>query len=157
MRIIRGIERRETVDSKEGAKDYVGIRKGLAGQSLGELEAQILDIIWDLESPVSTTQVFKVMYPRRELSYSTIMLTMAKLARKGILSQERTGDKKTDPFVYRPNISREQMGVSLLNSVSQRVLGKPLDEGIVDLCGKDGRLDEHSMNRLKEMIATADA
>ena len=71
------------MDSKDGARDYVGIRKGLGGQSLGELEAQILDIIWDLEPPVSTTQVFKVMYPRRELSYSTIMLTMAKLARKG--------------------------------------------------------------------------
>lgn len=147
----------EKMDSKEGAKDYVGIRKGLAGQSLGELEAQILDIVWDLEPPVSTTQVFKVMYPRRELSYSTIMLTMAKLARKGILSQERTGDKKTDPFVYQPNITREQMGISLLNSVSQRVLGKPLNEGIVDLCGKDGRLDDRAMDRLREMIAVAEA
>ena len=86
-------------------------------------------------SPVSTTQVFKVMYPRRELSYSTIMLTMAKLAKKGILDQERTGDKKTDPFIYRTNITREEMGISLLNSVSRQVLGKPLHEGIAFLCG----------------------
>ena len=29
-----------------GTRDYLGIRKGLGGQSLGELEAQILDIVW---------------------------------------------------------------------------------------------------------------
>ena len=71
------------MDSTTGTRDYLGVRKSLDGQSLGELEAQILDIIWDLEPPVTSTQVFKIMYPRRELSYSTIMLTMAKLSRKG--------------------------------------------------------------------------
>lgn len=145
------------MEKKEGAKDYVGVRKGLSGQSLGELEAQILDIIWDLEPPVSTTQVFKVMYPRRELSYSTIMLTMAKLAKKGILDQERTGDKKTDPFIYRTNITREEMGISLLNSVSRQVLGKPLHEGIAFLCGTDGKLDAKSMDKLKKMVNESEA
>ena len=139
------------MDSKEGARDYVGIRKGLGGQSLGELEAQILDIVWELEPPVSTTQVFKVMYPRRELSYSTIMLTMAKLARKGILAQERTGDKKTDPFIYKTNITREEMGVSLLNAVAKQVLRKPLYEAIPALCGTEGKLNTNSLEKLKKL------
>jgi hypothetical protein len=39
------------MDSKTGTKDYLGVRKSLDGYSLGELEAQILDIIWDLEPP----------------------------------------------------------------------------------------------------------
>ena len=140
------------MDSKDGARDYVGVRKGLGGQSLGELEAQILDIIWDLEPPVSTTQVFKIMYPRRELSYSTIMLTMAKLARKGILNQERTGDKKTDPFIYQPNISREQMGFQLLNAVSKQVLRMPLYEAIPAVCG-NGVSAAKIVERLKELVA----
>ncbi|MDH7480941.1 MAG: BlaI/MecI/CopY family transcriptional regulator [Armatimonadota bacterium] len=141
------------MDSKDGARDYVGIRKGLGGKSLGELEAQILDIIWDLEPPVSTTQVFKIMYPRRELSYSTIMLTMAKLARKGILSQEKTGDKKTDPFIYIPNITREEMGLVLLNEVSKKVLHKPLHEAIPMLCGmKEGEISAKALEKLGERI-----
>ncbi|MCL6588685.1 MAG: BlaI/MecI/CopY family transcriptional regulator [Firmicutes bacterium] len=141
------------MDSKDGARDYVGIRKGLGGKSLGELEAQILDIIWDLEPPVSTTQVFKIMYPRRELSYSTIMLTMAKLARKGILSQEKTGDKKTDPFIYIPNISREEMGLVLLNEVSKKVLHKPLHEAIPMLCGmKEDEISAKALEKLGERI-----
>jgi predicted transcriptional regulator len=114
------------MDSKTGTKDYLGVRKSLDGYSLGELEAQILDIIWDLEPPVTSSQVFKIMYPRRELSYSTIMLTMAKLSRKGILTQQRTGDKKTDAFIYTPNLSRREMGMRLLQEVSEKVLKNPL-------------------------------
>jgi len=145
------------MDSKEGARDYVGVRKGLGGQSLGELEAQILDIIWDLDPPVSTTQVFKIMYPRRELSYSTIMLTMSKLARKGILRQERTGDKKTDPFIYTPVVSRQHMGIALMNAVSQQVLRKPLHEAIPAMCGTNGDLPEKLESKLKELLKEAEA
>jgi len=141
------------MDSKDGARDYVGIRKGLGGQSLGELEAQILDIIWDLQPPVSTTQVFKIMYPRRELSYSTIMLTMAKLARKGILNQQRTGDKKTDPFIYKPIISRAEMAVALMNSVSRQVLRKPVYEALGELIGTDAK----SMAKLKDLAKPGEA
>ena len=155
--LLKGIRKEISMDSKDGARDYVGIRKGLGGQSLGELEAQILDIVWELEPPVSTTQVFKVMYPRRELSYSTIMLTMAKLARKGILSQERIGDKKTDPFTYKPNISREQMGIALLNAVSKQVLRKPLHEAIPTLCGTEGELSAKSMDKLKKMVTAEES
>ena len=140
------------MDSKDGARDYVGIRRSLDGQSLGELEAQILDIIWDLVPPVSTTQVFKIMYPRRELSYSTIMLTMAKLARKGILDQKRTGDKKTDPFIYTANMSREQMGMALLNEVSKQVLRKPLHEAIPDLCGTQGDISKTDLAKLGKLL-----
>jgi len=82
------------VDEPE-TRDYLGIRKGLGGHSLGELEAQIMDIVWELNRPVTTTDVFRVMYDRRTLSYSTIMLTMAKLSKKGILLQQRTGERKT--------------------------------------------------------------
>jgi predicted transcriptional regulator len=140
------------MDSKSDVRDFVGVRKGLGGQSLGELEAQILDIIWDLEPPVNTTQVFKIMYPRRELSYSTIMLTMAKLSRKGILSQERMGDKKTDAFIYTPNMSRQEMGLALMNSVCVQVIGKPLHEAIVDICGTDGQLTDKSVSKLKSLV-----
>jgi len=140
------------MDTKDGARDFVGIRKGLGGQSLGELEAQVMDIIWDIEPPVSTPQVFKVMYPKRELSYSTIMLTMAKLARKGILTQERTGDKKTDAFTYTANISREQMGIALLNAVTKQILRKPLYEAIPALCGTEGELNSKTIEKLKKLV-----
>lgn len=114
------------MNNDTGVKDYIGVRKGLSGQSLGELEAQILDIVWELEPPITAAKVFKVMYPKRELSYSTVMLTMSKLAKKGLLIQEKSGPKKTDAFVYTPASTRDQLGAELLESVSQSVFGKSL-------------------------------
>lgn len=141
------------MDSKTGIRDYLGVRKSLDGYSLGELEAQILDIIWDLKPPVTSSQVFKIMYPRRELSYSTIMLTMAKLSRKGILIQERTGDKKTDPFIYTPTITREDLGRKLLEEVSIKVLGKPLHEAIVGLLSGSKGLTDADLQKIQTALS----
>ena len=121
------------MNNETGTRDYVGIRKGLSGQSLGELEAQILDIIWDLEPPITAAMVFKIMYPRRELSYSTVMLTMSKLARKGILKQEPSGPRKTDPFYYTPLQSREELGCSLLETVAQQIFHKSLGQVMLEI------------------------
>lgn len=116
-------------DEKE-TRDYLGIRKGLDGQSLGELEAQILDIVWDLDRPVTTTDVFRVMYSRRALSYSTIMLTMAKLAKKGILSQERSGERKKDAFIYTSRVGREEMAQRLMEDIAQKLLHTSLADAL---------------------------
>lgn len=126
-----------------GSKDYVGIRRCLeGGMSLGELEAEILDVVWDLEPPVTTTQVHKVIYGRRELSYSTIMLTMAKLARKGLLDASRKGERKTDPFFYTPVVSRMEMGLSILQQVSLQVTKKSLPDLVGMLISGDGISDQ---------------
>ena len=143
------------MDTKTGTKDYLGIRKSLDGQSLGELEAQILDIIWDLEPPVTSTQVFKIMYPRRELSYSTIMLTMAKLSRKGILDQKRTGNKKTDAFIYTTNISREQMGLRLLSEVCDKVLGQSLPKAVCGILSTSGELTAAELIKIEKALEQA--
>lgn len=116
-----------------GIQDYIGIRKGLEGHSLGELEAQLLDIIWSLEAPVTASKVFKVMYPLRELSYSTIMLTMSKLAKKGFLTQERSGPRKTDAYTYCPTIGREELGRKLLEEISSQIFHKTLTEAMRDI------------------------
>ncbi|MCC6442785.1 MAG: BlaI/MecI/CopY family transcriptional regulator [Armatimonadetes bacterium] len=137
---------------EKGVRDYIGIRKGLEGYSLGELEAQLLDVIWELDKPVTTSEIFKIMYPRRELSYSTIMLTMAKLARKGILLQERTGEKKKDPFIYTPNISRWDMGYLLLDDISRKILRVPLTEIFTKFSGDAPHDMEAELERTKALI-----
>lgn len=140
------------MNTKDGARDYVGIRKGLLGQSLGELEAQIMDVIWDLESPMTSAQVFKIMYPRRELSYSTVMLTMAKLSRKGLLTQKRLGTKKTDPFVYTVNVSREEVGLRLMDDVCRKVLRQSLVEVLPLVLGAEHGIGSKEMEKLTKIV-----
>ncbi len=141
------------MNTKDGARDYVGIRKGLSGQSLGELEAQVMDIIWDLEPPITSAQVFKIMYPRRELSYSTVMLTMAKLSRKGILTQKRLGKRKTDAYVYTANISREEVGLRLMEDVCRKVLRQSLPEALPSILDAKSGIGKKDLEKLAKAVS----
>jgi predicted transcriptional regulator len=87
---------------------------------------QILDVTWDLAPPVTAPQVFKVMYPRRELAYCTILQTMMKMAEKGFLTMEKSGPRKRDPFEFMPTMSRKELGLSMIEEIAQRIFRKPL-------------------------------
>ena len=81
--------------------DRPGIRK-----VLGDLEAEIMELIWARPVGQGTTvrEVFEVLYERRRLAYTTIMSTMARLAKKRLLRAE----KLDAAYVYYPIVTQEE-------------------------------------------------
>src|SRR6266545_4586294 len=81
--------------------DRPGIRK-----VLGDLEAEIMEIIWARPSDKGTTvrDVFEILYDRRRLAYTSVMSTMARLAKKKLLRAE----KRDQAYVYYPNFTEEE-------------------------------------------------
>lgn len=80
--------------------DRPGIRK-----VLGDLEAEIMELVWAQPTAEGTTvrAVFEVLHAQRRIAYTTVMNTMARLARKSILRVE----KADQAYVYRPSVTRE--------------------------------------------------
>ncbi len=54
---------------------------------LGELEAEIMEIIWKLKS-ASVRDVFDKLKKHRKIAYTTIMTIMGRLVEKGILKRK---------------------------------------------------------------------
>lgn len=100
--------------------DRPGIRK-----VLGDLEAEIMELIWARPAGQGTTvrEVFEVLYDRRHLAYTTIMSTMARLARKRLLRAE----KIEAAYIYYPTVTQEEF-------VSGFV-GRILDDLLVNFSG----------------------
>jgi predicted transcriptional regulator len=69
---------------------------------LGPLERQVLDVLWGNGRPVTVRHVLPA-FP--ELAYTTLMTTLDRLYRKGVLVRRLRGRA----FVYEPRCSREQM------------------------------------------------
>jgi len=69
---------------------------------LGPLERQVLDVLWGNGRAVTVRHVLSA-FP--ELAYTTLMTTLDRLYRKGVLVRRRRGRA----FVYEPRCSREQM------------------------------------------------
>jgi predicted transcriptional regulator len=81
--------------------------------ALGPLEREIMDYMWTHES-ASVGDVVKFMRgQRKERAYTTIMTTMSKLAKKGLLSVD-TGQVQ---YMYSPAMSRDEYMDGMISRV----------------------------------------
>jgi predicted transcriptional regulator len=82
-------------------------RRGKAGIALHlhELEATIMDVVWSKRFVrFSVSDVLAVLEKKREIAYTTVMTTLARLHDKGVLDRIRDGKR----YLYSPKLSREQ-------------------------------------------------
>ena len=91
--------------------DRPGIRK-----VLGDLEAEIMELIWSrpVENGTTVRDVFAVLEQRRAIAYTTVMNTMTRLAKKNLLRAE----KGELAYVYRPVYTQDE----LVSTVVDRII-----------------------------------
>ena len=77
----------------------------------GELEAVIMDRLWDWGRPVLVREVVDDLRDERGLAYTTVMTVMENLYRKGWLRRERDGRA----WRYEPTGSRSGYTAALMN------------------------------------------
>lgn len=107
----------ETRDEKELIlhPDRQGLR-----MVLGELEADIMDVIWQQSQGgwCTVRDVYETMREGRRIAYTTVMNTMTRLAKKGVLENTR----RDLAYLYRPRQSREDFIHGVVGHVLERLL-----------------------------------
>ena len=99
---------------------------------LTPLEAVIMDSVWE-ESPVTVREVQERLEATKPMAYNTVLTMMRILRDKGFLVSERSG--RMD--VYRPDISREQMGRRSLAEVLDRFFAGSAETLVSQLLDSD--------------------
>jgi predicted transcriptional regulator len=79
-------------------------------RGFGELEAVIMDQLWDLGEVATVRDIFDELTTQRRIAYTTVMSTMDNLHRKGWLTRERVGKA----YHYRPTLTREEHSAQLM-------------------------------------------
>jgi len=81
-------------------------------RGFGELEAVIMDRVWNREAGTSTTvrDIFDELAAERDIAYTTVMSTMDNLHGKGWLAREREGKA----YRYWATLSREEHSARLM-------------------------------------------
>ncbi|OFW59299.1 MAG: hypothetical protein A2133_04895 [Actinobacteria bacterium RBG_16_64_13] len=69
---------------------------------MGDLEAEIMECVWEL-GPVSVRDVHRCLEERREIAYTTVMTVMSRLASKGLLVSRPQGRA----YIYEAAADRE--------------------------------------------------
>jgi predicted transcriptional regulator len=73
-----------------------------ASQVLGDLETRVMNILW-ADNPLAVRDV-KARLKGTKLAYTTVMTTLDRLYRKGVLLREKSGRA----FLYRPRFTRAE-------------------------------------------------
>jgi predicted transcriptional regulator len=80
-------------------------------RQFGELEAVIMDRLWDQGRPMLVREMVEALHGDRPLAYTTVMTVMENLHRKGWLRRERDGRA----WRYEPTGSRSGYTAALMN------------------------------------------
>ena len=88
--------------------------------ALGDLEAEIMEAVWrrPVGTGVTVREIWDELYPKRSIMYTTVMNTMTRLGRKGLLTAERSGQA----FVYRATLSRDAFVDHFVGEALDRLL-----------------------------------
>lgn len=120
--------------------DREGVRK-----VLGDLEADIMEYVWEkvpAESPsgVTVREVYEGFWQGRYTAYTTVMTTMARLARKHLLRAH----KVDTAFVYTPILNKEQFIDNFVSRILENLLvsfSKPTETHLERLAGSQANAE----------------
>ncbi|SEP53553.1 BlaI/MecI/CopY family transcriptional regulator [Amycolatopsis saalfeldensis] len=71
---------------------------------LGELEASVMDVLWNVAEPMRVREVLDELNQDRNLAYTTVMTVLDNLHRKGWVEREM----QNRAYHYRATSSREE-------------------------------------------------
>lgn len=89
--------------------------------AMGELEAAVMEVLWDGGGWFTPGEVHEVLGRRRTLSYTTVMTILVRLWKKGRLERQRDGRA----YAYRPLQTREEHAALRMNEWLDAVRDRP--------------------------------
>lgn len=116
---------------------------------LGDLEAAIMDIVWQRPDEITVREVWETLKPYRPLAYTTVMTVMSRLVPKGILQVQRKG--KAD--YYRATGTKEELTAQLAQRAVQDVIAHFGDVAIAQFMNEIQTADPQRLKALSELLA----
>jgi len=117
------------------------------GSVFGPLETRLLELLWAQRRPATVGHIRRAL---PELAYTTIMTTLDRLYRKGLLLRDKDGRA----FAYAPRYTRAELVSELISGHVADLLGAA-EEGTVllsTLVRVVGRTDAALLDELEALV-----
>lgn len=116
-------------------------------RGFGELEAAVMQRLWDAEGGATAREVHDQLRREREIAYTTVLSTIQNLHRKGRLTREREGKAHR----YRPVATRAAYSAEIM----REALAAGGDSEAI-LTHFVGQIDEEQSRRLRALLRRRD-
>jgi predicted transcriptional regulator len=118
-----------------------------ASQVLGDLEMRVMGVLWD-ESPLTVRDV-KARLPGAKLAYTTVMTTLDRLYRKGLLARTKSGIA----FVYLPAMDRAEYQRRVVAAAVAPLLAEGGTAVLAAFVDVAAGADDENLDQLEQLIA----
>ena len=115
---------------------------------LGPLEQDVMDATWQL-GDATVRDVHERLSADRSIAYTTVMTTMARLARKGLLVRD-TADLA---HRYRPAVDRDEYARAATRDVLSWLLERYPEPAAAYLAEVVGDVDDVTLEELRRAVA----
>ncbi len=121
-----------------------------AAHPLGSLEEKVMNALW-ASGPLPVREVSKRLGNKSKLAYTTVMTTLDRLYKKGLLSRTKDGLA----YVYEPALSRDEHQQQMVEGIVSGLMSKSADAAPVLAAFVDAAagLDEDNLQKLETLIA----
>ena len=94
-----------------------GHNAAMARLGRGELEARVMDVLWDRNEAMTPREVHEaITTARRPLAYTTVMTILVRLWEKAMVDREHRGRA----YAYRPVSGRDQWTAERMHTVLEQ-------------------------------------
>lgn len=114
---------------------------------LGPLEQDVMDVVWK-QGESTVRDVFEWLAQERKIAYTTVMTTMARLARKGLLERNTSGLAHR----YRPAVTRETWARSTVSDILSWLLERYPEPAASYLAEVVDEVDEVDLEGLRRAV-----
>jgi predicted transcriptional regulator len=118
-----------------------------ASRVLGALEERVMQVLWT-SPPMSVREVCGALRPRRS-AYTTVMTTLDRLYRKGLLARSRDGIA----YIYRPAMSRVEYHRRVVAAAVGELVAASAEPALAAFVDVAAELDEENLAHLERLIA----
>lgn len=119
-----------------------------AGRVLGALEERVMEILWKDEGPLSVREVGRKL-GRKKLAHTTVMTTLDRLYKKGLLAREKDGTA----YVYWAAMSRDDYHRRIVEETVSALIEESAEPVLSAFVDAAASIDEENLARLSRLIA----
>lgn len=121
------------------------------GKVLGELESDVMEIIWQSKGPISVRIVTQSLQKKRQIAYTTVMTIMGRLVEKGLLKRKESGKA----YIYQPVYSKDRFLTRVSRQIIKNFIANFGDTAIAHFAEELNRLTPTKRKELKKLLKEA--
>ena len=121
-------------------------------QMLGELEKEIMEVMWANKQPLTVRIVYESISGRRKIAYTTVMTIMGRLTKKGFLKTKASGKA----YIYQTSLSKDKFLTKVSRQIIKNLMSNFGDVAIAHFAQELDKIPADKKKRLLKLLKEKD-